>query len=483
MDIINYFILFNNMTDLIISDSVDTLQTYDKQYTNLHVYQGYVDTVTKLPHGKGRIKYLDLNSKIDIYEGDFNNGELSGNGTIIYRNSEIYQGQVFKSNRRGNGSLYLSNGKFQYDGLLINEIINKPIYSVNFIKNILCFQGFKIGNVYNGWCIEHDYDTGFITHISFYEDGIPIKGFQFIKTPKSLFMFAINAANCNKGIVRYMKNDEINNIIKFMNNVFEKLSKPNNLTEFLSDKNNLDMLDTISYMYIKDANLKTFDENISYLIGNEKTLIEESYNLDMLRRRYLHFENHIIVGTACADNTNKMINAEKLLKKNITDYSTTSLDIIEYGDMILLNNEWVLDGYSAFKVESKNNNKYFYRGIFEKGILISGAKYHIASKTEKIKIYEGSFNKNGQYHGTGTYYYDNSKVKNSTSDRIMYQGDFINDLRNGNGTSYYYNKDINIQAIEYIGEWSDDSKHGQGTLFDETGTEIYSGEFIDNSIA
>jgi hypothetical protein len=65
----------------------------------------------------------------------------------------------------------------------------------------------------------------------------------------------------------------------------------------------------------------------------------------------------------------------------------------------------------------------------------------------------------------------------------MYQGDFINDLRNGNGTSYYYNKDINIQAIEYIGEWSDDSKHGQGTLFDETGTEIYSGEFIDNSIA
>ena len=28
----------------------------------------------------------------------------------------------------------------------------------------------------------------------------------------------------------------------------------------------------------------------------------------------------------------------------------------------------------------------------------------------------------------------------------------------------YYNKDINIQAIEYIGEWSDDSKHGQGTL-------------------
>ena len=146
-----------------------------------------------------------------------------------------------------------------------------------YIKNILCFQGFKIANVYNGWCIEHD--TGFITHVSFYEDDIPIKGFQFIKSPKSLFMFAINAANCNKGIVRYMKNDEINNIIKFMNNVFEKLSKPNNLSEFLSDKNNLEMLDTVSYMYIKDANLKTFDENISYLIGNEKTLIEEYKNL------------------------------------------------------------------------------------------------------------------------------------------------------------------------------------------------------------
>ena len=479
MNNIEYFILFNTMADLIIQSS------YVKQYTDLHSYQGCIDPVSKLPHGKGRIKYLDLNSKIDIYEGDFNDGELSGNGTIIYRNSEIYQGQIYKSKRHGNGSLYLSNGKFQYDGLWINDIINKPIYSVNFIKNILCFQGFKISNVYNGWCIEHDYDTGFITHVSFYEDDVPIKGFQFIKSPKSLFMFAINAANCNKGIVRYMKNEEINNIIKFMNNVFEKLSKPNNLTEFLSDKNNLDMLDTVSYMYIKDANLKTFDENISYLIGNEKTLIEESYNLDMLRRRYLHFENHIIVGTACADNTNKMINAEKLLKKNITDYSTTSLDIIEYGDMILLNNEWVLDGnvYSAYKVDSKNNNKYFYRGIFEKGIIISGAKYHIASKTEKIKIYEGSFNKNGQYHGTGTYYYHNSKLKDSTSDRIMYQGDFINDLRNGNGTSYYYNKDINIQAIEYIGEWSDDSKHGQGTLFDETGTEIYSGEFIDNSIA
>ena len=70
---------------------------------------------------------------------------------------------------------------------------------------------------------------------------------------------------------------------------------------------------------------------------------------------------------------------------------------------------------------------------------------------EKIKIYEGSFNKDGQYHGTGSYYYDNCKLKNSTSggqgckaslnlgEGIMYQGDFINDLRNGNGTSYYYN--------------------------------------------
>lgn len=471
MNNIEYFILFNTMANLIIQSG------YVKQYTDLYSYQGCIDPVSKLPHGKGRIKYLDLNSKIDIYEGDFNDGELSGNGTIIYRNLDIYQGQVLKSKRHGNGSLYLSNGKFQYDGLWINDMINKPIYSVNYIKNILCFQGFKIGNVYDGWCIEHNCDSGFITYVSFYEDGIPIKGFQFIKNPKSLFMFIINAANCNKGIVRYMKTEEINNIIKFMNNLFEKLSKPNNLTEFLSDKNNLDMLDTVSYMYIKNTKLKIFDENISYLIGNEKILIEESYNLDMIRRRYLHFENHIIVGTVCDDDIYKMINVEKFLKKNITDCSITFLDVIEHGDMILLNNEWVLDGnvYSSYKIDSKNNNKYCYRGIFEKGVIISGAKYHIASKTEKIKIYEGSFNVYQQYHGTGTLYYDN--------EGIQFQGDFINDLRNGNGTSYYYNKDINIQAIEYIGEWSDNAKYGQGTLFDETGAEIYSGEFIDNSIA
>ena len=45
------------MTDLIITS---TDSNYVKQYNKLQVYQGDVDQVTKLPHGKGRIKYLDL---------------------------------------------------------------------------------------------------------------------------------------------------------------------------------------------------------------------------------------------------------------------------------------------------------------------------------------------------------------------------------------------------------------------------------------
>jgi hypothetical protein len=67
---------------------------YIKQYNPTFTYQGYFNPLTEEFNGKGRIKYLYPESPIDIYDGEFIEGKLNGNGTIIYKNSDIYKGQI-----------------------------------------------------------------------------------------------------------------------------------------------------------------------------------------------------------------------------------------------------------------------------------------------------------------------------------------------------------------------------------------------------
>lgn len=62
-----------------------------------------------VPHGKGRIFYRDPEyspGECAAYEGDFYEGELTGNGKKTYINGDIYEGYVDKGLPEGRGKLY-----------------------------------------------------------------------------------------------------------------------------------------------------------------------------------------------------------------------------------------------------------------------------------------------------------------------------------------------------------------------------------------
>jgi hypothetical protein len=444
---------------------------YIKQYNPTFTYQGYFNPLTEEFNGKGRIKYLYPESPIDIYDGEFIEGKLNGNGTIIYKNSDIYKGQILNFKRNGFGSMYSSNGKFLYDGFWHNDNINKPIYVKKIIGNILSFQGFTIYNSstnndeYYGWCVE--YDNGFMSHLSFYQDGIPIKGIKFMKSANgNLFEYIINA-NANKL-----------EITKFMNDLFDKLSKPDNLIEFISNLDNMTILERISYLY--ESGTKNILPNTSYIIGNELGLIDENYYLDNTHIKVIHFKNDIIIGIYDIAN-NIFTNGKKYIKStnskyishisNIDsniDYLIKNCTLIESGNFIYNNNQWLLNGNGS-GIKYYNSNCIEHKGIFLNGRIIEGSEIK-----SNIKIYEGKFNEFGAYEGIGTLYLPNGCIK--------YQGDFVNGKEHGNGSSYYQN-DCQLDIIEYVGEWYNGIKHGVGTLFSIGGDEIYTGQFDNDQIA
>ena len=50
------------------------------------------------PHGKGKITYKDGDSVVEQYEGEFQNGQYHGSGTLVDRHGEILEG-TFKENK------------------------------------------------------------------------------------------------------------------------------------------------------------------------------------------------------------------------------------------------------------------------------------------------------------------------------------------------------------------------------------------------
>ena len=68
-------------------------------------------------------------------------------------------------------------------------------------------------------------------------------------------------------------------------------------------------------------------------------------------------------------------------------------------------------------------------------------------------------------HGERTYYYKNGSVK--------YEGDFINDVVEGNG------KLISENNYYYVGEIKNNSLNGKGILYYKDGRIRYEGEFLN----
>jgi hypothetical protein len=112
-----------------------------------------------------------------------------------------------------------------------------------------------------------------------------------------------------------------------------------------------------------------------------------------------------------------------------------------------------------------------YRGIFEKGSIVSGVHFYNDGDISYIHSYihyKGTF-KNNAYNGEGILY--NKKGKE-------YEGQFVNSKCHGYGISYWES----TGAKNWEGEWYKGLKHGKGYLYDDTGSLISKCVFENNEL-
>lgn len=438
---------------------------YTKEWNDVNMYQGFVNPLTGLYEGNGRIKFLNPNSPTQVYLGSFTQGKLTGSGTIWYSDGTIYKGQVVDGKRNGMGSLYSHNGKFQYDGQWLNDIIDKPVYTPVIESGVLVSQGFKSGDKFDGWFITHE--LGAIKSIKFYQEGIATKGFgSFLENSNLKYKVNITASS------------SLTTITKFLFETLPKLNKPGYLVEFLSNGDNLALLENLAF---------TYDSEIGGEVEKSDYKIFSSTGLEQVNRYLKYSDNKVYIyycgsnayiGLVKLANTSKILNGKLYLlvqpdlahqttiieTPDSLTYELTGNDVTlkETGNFEFKGSGYVLEGLGE-KIDGSNK----YVGTFENGEIKKGIFYK-----SNVKIYEGSFDCK-KFNGFGTEWLANGHMR--------YQGDYKNGKFHGQGTSYYPNAET--ESVEYVGSWSNDQKHGQGTLFSVSGDEIYSGAFYRDQIA
>lgn len=92
--------------------STEAVETPSPQIQRYETDNGYY--LSYEPELNGYIEFHWNNG--DIYNGDFVDGQMTGNGTYYYANGTKYIGDFLNGNRHGQGILYDGNGNEVYDG-------------------------------------------------------------------------------------------------------------------------------------------------------------------------------------------------------------------------------------------------------------------------------------------------------------------------------------------------------------------------------
>ena len=82
------------------------------------VYTGQVCARTGKPHGKGRMTWTKTG---DIYVGNFVKGARDGNGRMMYRNGDTFQGTYRDDQREGSGVYTYHKDGRTYDGIYVDD--------------------------------------------------------------------------------------------------------------------------------------------------------------------------------------------------------------------------------------------------------------------------------------------------------------------------------------------------------------------------
>eukprot|EP00730_Choanoeca_flexa_P007175 TRINITY_DN12290_c0_g1_i1.p4 TRINITY_DN12290_c0_g1~~TRINITY_DN12290_c0_g1_i1.p4 ORF type:complete len:136 (+),score=4.43 TRINITY_DN12290_c0_g1_i1:2378-2785(+) len=89
------------------------------KYRSTYIYHGQVNKNGQ-PHGKGVLHYFD-----GVYKGEFQNGQMTGQGYRRYLNSNSYIGHFEHGERSGRGRLIEADGS-RYEGPFVNSLKHGP---------------------------------------------------------------------------------------------------------------------------------------------------------------------------------------------------------------------------------------------------------------------------------------------------------------------------------------------------------------------
>lgn len=136
------------------------------------------------------------------------------------------------------------------------------------------------------------------------------------------------------------------------------------------------------------------------------------------------------------------------------------------------------DGMIALRNHAFNGEQHICRGNFavvemEGGVgdtNISGMG--CVTNTKGLR-YEGVII-NGRRHGKGKFYVNNGNRK-----ILLYDGDWVNGLPDGNGRSFYRK---NVMSIRYDGQWSKGKYHGKGRMYLPIGDNYIDGFFYEGEM-
>ena len=89
---------------------------FGKEETKINKYEG--EFSNNLKNGNGKLYYKLLN---EVYEGQFENNNITGEGIYKFNNNEIYKGSFLKGKMNGYGEYFWPDGSY-YKGYYINNI-------------------------------------------------------------------------------------------------------------------------------------------------------------------------------------------------------------------------------------------------------------------------------------------------------------------------------------------------------------------------
>ena len=492
-------------------NSENEMNGYGKLWNDSYCYHGNFKNNTF--DGAGILKYTgntkDLGQNfVTFYKGNFVRNKKNGEGHEIYFSNEYYKGTFLNDLRHGKGTLFNMNGEAKIEsswelGRSVNNSNITEYYSNGCLeyrgeyngmhrhgKGVLCNKKGEI--IFEGLLEEGKkkegklFSNNFIIFQGSFKEGLPSEGtFYHDNGVKLCDASVFWCGDSENGSLSFSL---VGQTIVYDQNgdkMFEGELIPHPKPKLSKIEDNKEDYNSLTSKCIDIVVDKEGEKNkywFTYGTGtiyysNSIPMKRMTVNKDTLKLdgEYIsYWDNSQTKSVFCFkegefDGEQKLYYSDGKLKQT-TNY-----------------NNGMKNGFDCQYNENGDNlirAKIYYENNNSKTMLL------FFNDSEK-KFYEGDVNHLLEYHGNGTLYYDNENnsiqyqgnfqnhkyhgdgVLYHQNGHKQYEGGFVNEKRQGLGTSHYES----TGTIEYTGDWVGDEKHGEGSLFTEAGEIVYNGTF------